>query len=103
MFAISSAAGVLGFAGMLLGRTLICRNYARINALVQRNYKEAGLPTEDAAYENLSIDPVSNELCQNRRDKAFRSPCGEKGGKKKAQGESRRQRFRRRRMNENGV
>ncbi|NCC69937.1 MAG: AI-2E family transporter [Clostridia bacterium] len=62
MFAIILGGGLFGFAGMLLGVPVFVVIYTGINTLVNRKLKKSGLPTETAAYENLShFEPGSNE------------------------------------------
>lgn len=67
MFAIILGGGLFGFAGMLLGVPVFVVIYTGINALINRKLKRSGLPTETAAYENLShFDPASNEPVAKR-------------------------------------
>jgi hypothetical protein len=84
MFAIILGGGLFGFAGMLLGVPVFVVIYAGINALVNRKLKRSGLPTETAAYENLShFDPVSNEPVPKQKGQSFPARRAEKKAARK--------------------
>ena len=60
LFAIVVSGGLFGFIGMLIGVPAFVVIYAGIKTLIRRRLEKSGLPTETAAYENISyFDPES--------------------------------------------
>ncbi len=62
LFAIIVGGGLFGFIGMLIGVPAFAVIYTGIKTLLRRKLEKSGLPTETAAYENMSyLDPNTLE------------------------------------------
>lgn len=73
LFAIIVGGGLFGFIGMLVGVPTFAVIYAGVKTLVRRKLEKSGLPSETAAYENMSyFDPESLEPVTLTKEKSFK-------------------------------